>query len=357
MPPAEWWERVVADWKNISLPSLKRLVIDNAYACADSHCESINLAATTFLSAADIDDLTIKHLQDACDVGHPTIKQFPSTIKKLNLLITMWAELASSEHDLDLNFRHAFFNVHLNRDWLRPLQNQLTHLTLSCNTYWGVYPRWQPHDLHFPHLKSLAFGNWTVAFDWQLDFIISHGKTLEQLVLINCPILHALRLTPRQSDNAWQQPRPGTGRGPPHTNKFFPDLRWHTVLPRLQNSLPKLKQFTMARGPKGPNIWSHVDLTADEAFDERYALAPCIDTSRYAIFDYNGTAENVDAGSERAQRGYYQRRVGEDFFENSYWWEKETDEETRKRVKFPDCLEEDREAFEHLLRALKDRCN
>lgn len=350
-PPAEWWEKAVAGWKNIPLPNLKKLVVDNAYACADNHCESINLAATAFLSAANIKNVTIKHLQDACDVDHPNIKQLPSTIQKLNLLIATWTELASSDHDLELSYRHAFFNIHLNGDWLYPLQSQLTHLTLSCNTYWGIYPRWQPDKLHFPQLKSLAFGNWTIAFDWQLNFIISHAKTLEQLTLINCPILHALRMTPRQSNNLWQQRLPGTGRGPPQTNNFFIDLRWHNVLLQFKNELPKLKHFTMARGPKGPNFWARVDLTADEAFDDRYTLASCVDTSRYAIFDYDGPAEKEDADPER----YRGRPGGEDYYKNSHWLEREKDEEVRKKLEFPDCLKEDQDALEDLMRVLKTR--
>lgn len=274
---------------------------------------------------------------------------------KLNLLITTWESPASPDYDHELYSRHAFFNIHLNIDWLRPLKTQLTHLTLSCNTYWGIYPRWEPAELHFPHLKSLAFGNWTIAFDWQLDFIISHGKTLEQLALINCPILHALRLSLRQSNNTWQLPLGGTGRGPPPTNDFFPGLRWHTVLSQFKTELPKLRHFTMARGPKGDHFWNRVDLSADEAFDESFNLPPRIDRSRYAIFDFCGVGESIELGSERDRRHYIGKPRTTDYFDNSYWLERDVDEETRKKVLFPDCEKEDEEALKDFLAALRVR--
>jgi hypothetical protein len=355
-PPAGWWKEAVAGWGSVVLPNLKKLTVDNAYGCADDHCASLDLAFTTLLTSASINTVTIKHLQDSCKIEGPNISQFPKTLKKLHLSVATWYDLASPDQDLELSHRHQFFNIRLNAVWLRPLHSQLTHLTLHCNTYWGVYPQWQPGNLHFPQLKSLAFGSWTIAYDWQIAFITSHGETLEQLIFTYCPILHALRMTPRQCKNSWQEHVPGTGRGKPYTDNFFTELRWHIVLKGFESKLLKLKDFSMARGTKGRRVWFHADLSGDEAFEARYIQAPRIDASRYAIFDYgNGPAEWIDITS-----GYHKERgelryKSENHFEDSDWLERSADAETRMKAQFPDCLREDQEALEDLLAALRSR--
>jgi hypothetical protein len=368
--PANLWEEEAFTAKlpgpnllgshELDLPNLKKIAIDNAYACEESDCIRTRLALMRLLTFASVDTVTIKHYQDSCTFWHPYASHFDhpdvfsKALDKLHISIATWTGLASSDMDIELNCRHELFNIHLYTAWLQPLQSQLTHLTLHCNTYWGVYPRWQPNNLHFPQLKSLAFGKWTIAFNWQIDFIASLGDTLEQLVFTSCPILHAMRMTPRQSSNSWRERLPGTTRGPPPTDQFFPALRWHTVLPELESRLPRLKHFSMARGARGDHFWGRADLSGDEAFDDRYTQAPCIDESRYAIFDFgNGPAEYVDVTTERGKERLSWGQK-ESFFETSTWLER-AGEETRKKVQFPDCEREDREALDALLATVRGR--
>lgn len=323
-------------------------MLDSAYTCANLHCTALELAFTTFLSGADIDTLTMKHLQDACQIQRPDIAQFSPKSKKLHILVTTWSD-DCSESEIDEQHRHALFNVKLNTIWLTPMQNQLTHLTLHCNTFWGVYPRWQLDGLHFPRLKSLALGKWTVAFDWQIDFITSHSQTLEELILTRCPILHALRMIHRQSENTWQVPRGGTGRGKPPTNNFFSDLRWHAVLSEFRAKLTKLKHFSMGRGPRGERDWDLRAFSGDAAFEDRYHLSPRIDSSRYAIFDFDN---GPTVWSEREDDVPFYKKDG---WSHSSWMERETDEAVKEKLKYPDCLKEDRDALEELLQDLRSR--
>ena len=359
--PAEEMDNDIARYFRACAPhlDLKKLTIDLAYACAINRCLWARQASLPLLELTSINTVTLKHYQDSCWVwnlplAHPN--RLPNALDKLHFLIATWTDLASSDMDIELEYRHDFFNVQLHASWLQPLQSQLTHLTLHCNTYWGVYPMWQPNNLHFPRLKSLAFGKWTIIFEWQIDFIASHSATLEQLIFTSCPILHAMRMTARQYSNSWRQRLPGTTRGPPPTEQFFPPLRWHTVLPELQSKLPKLEHFSMARGARGEAFWGRADRSADEAFEDRYTQAACIDESRYAIFDFaNGTEEYIDVttefGMSRSQGVSMRKESG---FENSNWLEK-ADEETRKKVRFPDCEREDREALEGLLATVRGR--
>jgi hypothetical protein len=352
IPPPKWWAEAVARWKDMPLPNLKKLMLDSAYACADKHCAPLELAFTTFFSNAHIDALTFKHLQDSCLVERPDFTPFHAKPKKLHLLITTWSYEYSPDNDIEIRHRHKLFNIDLNTYWLATMQTQLTHLTLHCNTYWGIYPRWQPGDLHFPHLKSLALGKWTIAFDWQIDFITSHSQTLEQLILTSCPILHALRMTPRQINNQWQLRLPGTCRGKPYTENWFCNLRWHIVLSTFRTSLTKLKHFSMGRGPVGTFDFCLRVYHYDEAFEDRYQLRPCIDSSRYAVFDFEyGPAEWLEYDPERRQRIYEKT----DGYDSSCWLDRETDPEVRKMLGYPDCLREDQEALDDLLVTSRDR--
>lgn len=308
-----------------------------------------------------IDSLTVKHLQDDCQTKRPDFAKLPTKPRKLHLLITTWSDDSSWDMDIHIRHRHALFNVQLNATWLKPLQSKLTHLTLHCDTYWGIYPRWQPDNLKFPHLTSLAFGKWTIAHDWQIDFITSHGATLEQLIFTRCPIMHAARLTRRQEHNLWQERLPGTSRGGPPTTNHFSDLRWHTVLPRLVSGLPKLTHFSMGRGldddigdddpstwPPGPGF-NGQRVTGQTRFEHRYSQAPVIDWSRYIIFEgEGGPTEWQDADIERG--GYHATARGW-----GYPLTREKDEEWKKGVQFPDCLQEDQDALENMRRTLRAR--
>lgn len=346
-----WWTEAFAN--NIVLPNLKEILLDTAFACIETCCSTFGLALTKLLSTANINVLTVKHLQDSCLIGRPDFKQLPITPSELHLLMGTFSDDDACPGDgIEIRHRLWLFNRNLNAVWLFPMQSQLTHLTIHVDTYWGVYPRWQPINLHFPYLKSLAFGQWTIAFDWQIDFITSHGQTLEQLILSNCPILHVLSMTQKQISNQWRRRIGVTTPGKPPAETIFCRLRWHTVLPELRTKLTKLKHFAMGRGLVGDRDCNHRAFNIDEAFKNRYKLTPRIDRSCYALFDYrSGPLEWTDRNSPRGQ-GWL---VEESEFGGSDGLKMETDQDLIKKVEYPDCLQEDQVALESLLRTLDKR--
>lgn len=356
--PSDWWKEFVDRWSRLDPPQLREVVLDAAWACVqDGHCASLTFALTKILCYANIDTLTVKHLQDFCPDQKPDWSQTSTTFKKLNILMTTWTDEACPDHDIENLERHAFFNQRLNAVWLSHSQSRLTHLTLHCNTYWGVFPRWQPEGLHFPSLKSLALSKWTITFDWQLDFITSHGETLEQLILTDCPILYASRMMIHQSTNALHLRPRGTSRGKPPTANFFCEMRWHQTLPCFQEKLPKLKHFSMGRGPVNPAFCNRADLSADEAFDDRYSLIPRIDSSRYAIFDFGEGAISYETTRfhwhlEPDESGSTPSSLQR---ERCSWEERETDEDVKTKLAYPACLEEDEKALAELLSVIKER--
>jgi hypothetical protein len=308
------------------------------------------MALNQLLLLGAIDVLTIKHFQDDCQAKWPHFADLSTKPKSLHLLITTWSDDASTDLDIEIEHRHALFNVHLNTTWLEPLQSQLTHLTLHCNTFWGIYPRWQANNLHFPCLKSLALGKWTIAHEWQIDFITSHGPTLEQLIFTCCPIMLASSLTRRQEHNLWRERLPGTSRGRPPTTNYFSDLRWHTVLPQLVSGLPKLTHFSMGRGPTDDTDFYKRGFSADTGFECRYSQSATVDWSRYVIFEGGeGPSEWLEADPERG--GYY----GVARWSGSNWLEREKDEDVKRRIRFPDCLREDQDALEDVFKTLRAR--
>jgi hypothetical protein len=143
-------------------------------------------------------------------------------------------------------------------------------------------------------------------------------------------------MTRRQSNNLWQQSQGGTGRGMPPTINFYSDLRWHTVLLELSTGLPKLKHFSMGRGPTRDSFWDHEPFDDDKGFEDRCKLAPTIDSSRYVIFDYDrGITEWIEPIPERGSW--------------SSWLKRETDKDVRRKIQYPDCLQKDQDALKNLL--------
>ena len=81
----------------------------------------------------------------------------------------------------------------LRNNWLAPNSTSLTHLSLYCRNYWGAFPRIDFTRLDFPNLKALALGNYCFAYPSQLESVLAM-KTIESLLLDDCPILFLVRL-------------------------------------------------------------------------------------------------------------------------------------------------------------------
>jgi hypothetical protein len=111
-----------------------------------------------------------------------------------------------------------------------------------------VYPRWDCRGLRFPQLKSLSLGNWSIAHEWQVEWILAHADTLEELYLDDCAIAYALRFGRDQHASlSWDagelEIRHGYDQG-----YMYPSLRWRTILPLLSTRLTHLRRFGMAHG-------------------------------------------------------------------------------------------------------------
>lgn len=58
----------------------------------------------------------------------------------------------------------------------------------------GYCPKLDLRSVHFKRLCNLTLGNFTFSHDWQLDWILGHGSTLERVSLRGCRILTQILL-------------------------------------------------------------------------------------------------------------------------------------------------------------------
>lgn len=231
--------------------------------------------------------LSIENLQDLNSpeiINSSHFKDVLSRIAELHLHIATEDEQSCPENNISNDTLHTFFDE-LPRVWLEPVQERLTHLTLYTDTYWGWAPVFEPRGIHFPKLKYLALGNHTFAHDSQIEWITSHGSTLETLILDDCPILFYIwpsdSLRKHTSKIRHDDHDIFLNREEPSDNNFLQDnrhwiykRRWHHFFPRLESGLSELTKFTCGHGdwPNG-------------AFEERDQIVSVLKQNRYIAFN------------------------------------------------------------------------
>jgi hypothetical protein len=232
--------------------------------------------------------------------------------------------------------RVRYFETHIPRQWLMPIQQQLTHLTLYTEKImWGFLPFCDLRAIHFNKLRSLCLANWTIIHDWQIDWLISHGKTLQQLIFVTCPIIVALRMEDKPGHWPELEPVYATQIDTIYIEEV--SLRWHHVLPRLQAGLSQLKHFAMGhrKEEKGAS-----------AFEGRYEMPAEIDEHRYITLSHS-----YEEGESCYWRTCLKKAEGDEVLHFEYGGQK-------KVVTLTPCIEEDTAALQSFLQTVHERtCN
>jgi hypothetical protein len=201
-----------------------------------------------------VESLTIKNLQDAMThmlFMSEDFKAARGRLKKLHLQIVIEHDEAGPEHDLDMAEDVGGFTRALPDYWLKPMTTQLTHLTLSSpDCPWGIWPFVDLRQIPtFTRLKSLYLGNFTIAHDWQIDWIVSHSATLEELVFDDTSIIVALLFNKEQVEinfSNLSQLKHTISEDEKEEDKEYLvelELRWHHVFDRSREGLPLLQHF------------------------------------------------------------------------------------------------------------------
>ncbi|KAL4971348.1 hypothetical protein BDW66DRAFT_146291 [Aspergillus desertorum] len=179
-----------------------------------------------------------------------------SRLRSLRLNITNVDRGMDGSSDYDREDPHKFFRE-LPSVWLGPCLTNLQHLTLYSSIYIGFYPKCDFRGLHFPNLKSLAFGNHTFIHDSQLDWILSHAATLTGLYLDDCAIIHEAAVYTNPDRRGQTLLPPDAFRAHPHLpeHKVYTSYatRWANYFQAFKEKLVNLREF---RYGHAPNWWA-----------------------------------------------------------------------------------------------------
>ena len=190
----------------------------------------------------------------------------------------------------------------------------------------------------FPHLKSLCFGSWTIAHDWQVDWIIAHEATLETLLLYGCGVVRQVHLFGRgilanfpqllphpeeaESDDEGDDEVDEFGHPVGGSRKVEPDIRWHQIFERFRVGLRRLRYFKLG-------------YSQDYPFDSRYNMR-----------------------SDHPMTAYYSldcRSMSMDSPEPSWEFHRPEDDEEGQRGQETDLEEEDQRALAALIETVEQR--
>lgn len=300
--------------------------------------------------ALQVDSLSICNLQNLTYhnvVQSDDFKAVLSRLRSLQLGIITEEHPSAPENEMNFPERHIFFGRDLLEHWLKPVQQKLVHLKLYSNCYWGYLPKCDLRGLHFPHLKSLAFGNMTFSHDWQLDWIVSHGGSLESLTLDDCPIIHDA-LTGQEIDAERYYILGDNVRLDQDCDHQFPwsyASRWHHYFRALRTGLPHLRHFGIGHGP-WESLWEGVQLSA--AFETAASLPAELLWSRYVVFDW-GTGPSPWIEPEDWEGRDVPVNLNELY---DLYWE---DDDIGPNPSYPDCAGEDKKALDELVAAVEER--
>lgn len=174
--------------------------------------------------------------------------------------------------------------------------------------------------MHLPHLESLSLGNFTFAYDSQIDWIVSHAASLRDLYLDDCPILYDVAMYEEHLDacglslGETEFRRDDSQYG---SRKCFRawDRRWHHIFATFESKLSQLRNLYM-----GSSGWCGL-----APFEKEDEIQVALFSNRYmACYDGYGPSIYMTDGD-----------ISEDY-----------------ERKAPSCNEEDRDALRSLLRKL-----
>jgi hypothetical protein len=229
---------------------------------------------------SQVTSLAIKNLQNCVDpelTGSDKFKTALSRLTGLHLYIIYEREDPSPESSITYDEPHNFFGQELPSMWLKPTATKLTNLTLYYDDYFGFCPRLDLRGIHFPVLQTLALGNYTFTHDWQLEWILSHSPTLENLYLDDCPIIYHVRSNGELDSEGYiaDPSRIPFESGPERIRTY--DKRWHELFESFEKNLVKLRDFRIGHGK-----WRSMD---DDTFEAPQTLRSEIMDDRYMVRD------------------------------------------------------------------------
>jgi hypothetical protein len=207
---------------------------------------------TSLLPIANLRSLALQNLQNINDESLTSSSGFHSVLGRLTELRLRIATEQPFSMLYTLPYLTTFFSQ-LPPTWLSHSPN-LTSLSLSCDTYWGYIFGCDFRSLHLPNLKKLELGKYAISHDSQLNWIVSHGNTLEELVLKDVVILsyaYGLRYPTLESEHNEYALSNDTFDT---THAWLHPHSWEDYFLKFKDELPKLKHFELNSDLEGAGM-------------------------------------------------------------------------------------------------------
>ncbi|KAI9375357.1 hypothetical protein BJX61DRAFT_539914 [Aspergillus egyptiacus] len=252
------------------MPYLKSVALRYHWECPDDlyddvmqeesfRSEVMQAGLKALAAIAGLEDLALRDMYNVNETDREAVANRNSILPRLRSLrlnITNVNRGMSGSSDYDRENPQTFFQE-LPSVWLKPCLSNLQHLTLYSSIYVGFYPKCDFRGLHFPNLKSLAFGNHTFIHDSQLDWILSHAATLTGLYLDDCAIIHEASVFKDPARSGQTLLPPDAFRDHPHLSEYKVytsyATRWADYFRAFQEKLVNLREF---RYGHAPDWWS-----------------------------------------------------------------------------------------------------
>ncbi|KAJ5562738.1 hypothetical protein N7461_001499 [Penicillium sp. DV-2018c] len=207
-------------------------------------------------SRRPVQSLGIRNLQAVNPEDPRTLAKMEKVLSGLqSLRLSITNQIDGPSTGIELEFPEVRnFLKDLPSAWLRPAASSLRHLSLSWHEYFGFYPHMDITNLFFPHLKTLSLGHFCFYHDDQIDWILRHSDTLEEIYLDGCAVLYDFGML-KQNVNACGRPRDTTVRRE-GSNALYGsyDKRWHEIFDLFAEKLTKLRHFRIGRSDWYPDI-------------------------------------------------------------------------------------------------------
>ncbi|PCG99016.1 Hypothetical protein PENO1_055120 [Penicillium occitanis (nom. inval.)] len=203
-----------------------------------------------------IQDLGIRNLQADNPKDPKTLAKMAKVLSGLlSLRLSITSETNDAAPECDLEYPEIRkFSKELPSTWLSPAASSLQHLSLCSREYSGFYPHLDLTSVFFPCLKTLSLGNFCFFHDDQIDWILKHGDTLEEIYLDDCAVLYDFCMM-EQNVDACALPRDTLVRREGDVSLYGSfEKRWHHIFDLFAEKLPKLRHFRIGRSNWYPDI-------------------------------------------------------------------------------------------------------
>ncbi|KAJ5857005.1 hypothetical protein N7455_007899 [Penicillium solitum] len=228
-------------------------------------------------------ELGIQNQQNVTPLSND-FQRILGTLSSLRLNVAHTTDSMCPENELESEEVAEFHERILPSVWLKPTMGSLRKLSLYSNLYWGFYPKLQLEGIHCPNLQSLALGKFTFFEDQQLDWILSHSSTLEELYLDDCSILIQTKVVNANyqlskcpiPESRMKLRRPGQWGD--DWSYHYP-RRWNDYFASFGTGLPHLRRFAIGHN-EGWDSYPY-----EVPFEKELDLVPALMRDRYMEFD------------------------------------------------------------------------